>query len=143
MKNSILFILFLLVTTSFNAQSFSGSGDQKLQAGFNFYGYGTGIKASYDYGVSDVFSIGAGTVFFNSGPYYSGFFIFGRGDYHLQEIIDYSDKLDVYLGAELGLIGNGGFGIMGHAGARYGFTNRLYGFIEVGSNGAIGVSFDL
>ncbi len=136
-------ILIILATSLAQAQSFSGKGDQKLQAGFNFYGHGSGIKASYDYGLNDAFSIGAGAVFYNTGTYNSDFFIFGRGDYHFQEIINYLDELDVYIGAELGLIGNNNFGIMGHIGGRYAFTDRLYVFIEIGNNGAIGISLDL
>ncbi len=136
-------ILLTMAISLMQAQSFSGKGDQKLQAGFNFYGYGSGIKASYDYGLNETFSLGAGAVFYNTGAYHSRFFIFGRGDYHFQEIIDYPDELDVYIGAELGLIGSGSFGIMGHLGGRYAFTDKLYGFIEIGSNGAIGVCIDL
>ncbi len=144
MKKIIFTSLFFILSISLTqAQSFSGESDQKLQAGFNFYGYGSGIKASYDYGLDDVFSIGAGAVFYNAGAHHSSFFIFGRGDYHFQEVIAYPDELDVYIGAELGLIGNAGFGIMGHLGGRYAFTDKFYGFIEIGSNGAIGVAIDL
>ena len=106
---AILIISFVFVVTA-QAQHFSGKGDQKLQAGFNFYGKGTGIKASYDYGLNDNFSIGAGGVFFNTGTYDSKFFLFGRGDYHFAEAIEAPDDLDLYLGVELGLIGDGDFG---------------------------------
>lgn len=144
MIKQVSIILFLvLVSAVVKAQNYTGQGDQKLQAGFTFYGYGTGIKVSYDYGLDESFSIGAGANFFNSGTYSSGFFIFGRGDYHFQEIIDLPEELDVYVGAELGLIGNSNFGIGGHFGARYAFTNSFAAFLEVGSNGAIGISLNL
>lgn len=143
MRTLLIFIIVLASFNSLQAQNFTGKGDQKIQAGFNFYGYGTGIKASYDYGLNESFSIGVGANFFNSGLYSSGFFIFGRGAYHFQEIIDLPTELDVYIGAELGLIGNTHFGIGGHIGARYEFTKNLSAFLEVGSNGAVGISLNL
>ena len=142
MRLLLILLLSLISFKTLQAQSFTGKGDQKLQAGFTFYGYGTGIKASYDYGLNETFSIGVGANFFNTGTYSSGFFIFGRGDYHFQEIIDIPNELDLYLGAELGLIGNNNFGIGGHFGARYEFASNFSAFLEVGSNGAIGVTLN-
>jgi len=139
----VIFSILILFSSFSQAQSFNGEGDQKLQAGFNFYGYGTGIKASYDYGLSNAFSIGFGGVFFNSGTYNSNFFLFGRGDFHLQEALELPTELDLYLGAELGLLGNSGFGIGGHLGGRYNFSKKGYGFIEVGNNAALGIGFNL
>lgn len=124
------------------AQNFSGNGDQKLQAGFNFYGHGTGIKATYDYGVSEQFSVGGGAVFYNTGNYNSKFFLFGRGDFHFAEALEAPDELDVYLGLELGLIGDGELGLGGHLGARYTLNNTLSVFAEVGNNGALGVALN-
>ncbi|HIP49747.1 MAG TPA: hypothetical protein EYG92_12390 [Lutibacter sp.] len=143
MRKLLIVLITLISFSTLQAQSFTGQGDQKLQAGFTFYGYGTGIKATYDYGLNESFSIGVGANFFNSGIYSSGFFIFGRGDYHFQEIIDIPNELDVYIGAELGLIGKSNFGIGGHIGARYEFANNLSAFLEVGNNGAIGVTLSL
>ncbi len=139
MKKIIVLLSFGLLSTGIFAQNFTHTGDQKLQAGFNFYGYGTGIKASYDYGIAQNFSIGAGIDFFNSGSYASTFFIFGRGDYHFGDSINLPDELDVYAGLELGLIGNSNFGIGGHAGARYELSDNWGAFVEVGNNGAIGL----
>jgi hypothetical protein len=143
MKKTIILVLFIIGGFSVNAQNFSGKGDQKLSAGFNFYGHGTGIKATYDYGLSDKFSIGIGGVFFNTGTYDSKFFVFGRGDYHFADAINAPEKLDLYLGAELGLLGDNEFGIGGHIGARYNISNNLSLFIEAGNNGAVGVAIDL
>jgi hypothetical protein len=36
------------------------NGDQKLQVGLNGWGNGTGVTATYDYGVSKIISLGAG-----------------------------------------------------------------------------------
>ncbi len=143
MKKILLSISLLLASSLMFAQTYSGRGDQKIQAGFTFYGYGTGIKATYDYGLNDNFSVGGGANFFNSGVYSSGFFIFGRGDYHFAATLNAPEELDLYLGAELGLIGNSNFGIGGHLGARYGFSNALAAFIEIGSNGAVGIALNL
>jgi hypothetical protein len=143
MKKLILFSILLSTAYTLRAQTYSGRNDQKIQVGFTFYGYGTGIKATYDYGLNDNFSVGGGANFFNSGEYSSGFFIFGRGDYHFANALDAPDELDLYLGAEIGLIGNSNFGIGGHLGARYGFSNALAAFIEIGSNGAVGIAINL
>ncbi len=143
MKKILILSLLLLGSYFTHAQTYSGKGDQKLQAGFTFYGYGTGIKATYDYGLNDNFSVGGGANFFNSGKYSSGFFIFGRGDYHFANALNAPEELDLYLGAELGLIGNSNFGIGGHLGSRYGFSNSIAAFIEVGSNVAVGICISL
>ena len=143
MKKLLLLSVFALITSALLAQDYKGLGDQKIQIGFNFYGYGSGIKATYDYGLNDRFSVGLGANFFNTGNYTSGFFIFGRGDYHLGHILDAPDELDLYLGAELGLIGNRFFGISGHFGAQYHLTKNLGVFVEIGSNGALGISIHL
>lgn len=144
MKKILSFLLLNLVFVSaVFSQTFTGKADQKLQAGFNFYGNGTGIKASYDYGLNDNFSIGAGGVFFSSGSYQSKIFLFGRGDYHFAQKLSLPEELDLYLGLELGLLGNTDFGLGAHLGARYPIRNNLYLFAEVGNNGALGVSLHL
>ena len=125
------------------SQNYSGSGDQKLQVGFNFYGKGTGIKVTYDYGLNDLFSVGGGAVFYNTGNYNSKFFLFGRGDFHFAEPIDAPDELDVYLGLELGLIGDGELGLGAHIGGRYAINNSFSVFAEVGNNGALGIALNL
>ena len=46
------------------SQAWSGKGDQKAQVALNIYGSeGLGIKGSYDYGVADAISVGAGVGF--------------------------------------------------------------------------------
>ncbi len=47
--------------------SYYGKGDSKINVGYNIYGYGNGIKATYSYGLSELFSLGAGaTYYFNN-----------------------------------------------------------------------------
>ena len=142
-KNAIIVLLLFFGAFSLNAQNYSGKGDQKLSAGFNFYGHGTGIKATYDYGLSDSFSIGFGGVFYNTGSYDSKFFLFGRGDFHFAEALDAPSELDLYLGVELGLVGDHDFGLGGHLGARYALSSTVSIFAEVGNNGALGISINL
>jgi hypothetical protein len=143
MFKKVLFLMAFIVMTSVYSQNFLGKGDQKLQAGFNFYGNGSGIKATYDYGLNDMFSIGIGGVFYNSGTYDSKFFLFGRGDFHFAEALEVTSKLDLYLGVELGLVGDGELGLGGHLGARYLISNSVSIFAEVGNNGALGIAVNL
>ena len=61
------------------AQAWQGSGDQKLQVGFSGYGNGTGLTATYDYGISNILSIGDGVNFYTSGyKDYQNNILFGR-----------------------------------------------------------------
>jgi hypothetical protein len=143
MFKKVLFLMAFIVMTSVYSQNFLGKGDQKLQAGFNFYGNGSGIKATYDYGLNDMFSIGIGGVFYNSGTYDSKFFLFGRGDFHFAEALEVTSKLDLYLGVELGLVGDGELGLGGHLGTRYLISNSVSIFAEAGNNGALGIAVNL
>lgn len=128
-----------------NAQAYTGKGDQKVNLGLNAWGYGTGITATYDYGLSDVISIGAG-----GNAYFDNYrdnnkdnrvFIFGRLNFHLREALDLPEQLDIYPGVDLGVLGRD-FGIGAHIGARYFFTDKVGVFAEVGNNGSLGVSFN-
>ena len=68
MKKLTLITCFLLGSVFGYAQSYDGKGDQKLNIGYEAYGYGSGIKATYDYGLSELFSVGAGAnAYFNDG----------------------------------------------------------------------------
>jgi hypothetical protein len=144
MKKMIL-VLMLFVGIAANAQAYTGKGDQKVNLGLNAWGYGTGITATYDYGLSDVISIGAG-----GNAYFDNYrdnnkdnrvFIFGRLNFHLREALDLPEQLDIYPGVDLGVLGRD-FGIGAHIGARYFFTDKVGVFAEVGNNGSLGVSFN-
>lgn len=135
-KLGLAFVLFLWGQLSF-AQAWEGKGDQKFQAGISGFGYGQGIAVTYDYGLSDVISLGAGANF-----YFSDYkedrktFIFGRLNFHLQDALNLPREWDIYPGIDVG----NGFGA--HIGARYFFSNNLGAFLEVGNNGSIGLSFN-
>ncbi|MBP7174178.1 MAG: hypothetical protein KBA33_08960 [Cloacibacterium sp.] len=144
MKKLILVLsVFFLGQTSFAQTAWSGQGDNKLQVGFNAYGSGTGLKATYDFGVHEMISVGVGGDFyFKDNKDSSNFFLYGRGNVHLNKILDLPAELDLYPGLSLGILGNTfGWGI--HAGARYFFTPKFGAFLELGNRGGIGVSINL
>jgi len=144
MKKFVL-MLILFIGTAVSAQAYTGKGDQKVNLGINIWGYGTGVTATYDYGLSSLISVGAG-----ANAYFDGYkdnnkdnrvFIFGRVNFHLKEALELPEKLDIYPGVDLGVLGKD-FGIGAHIGARYFFTDKVGVFAEVGNNGSLGVSFN-
>jgi hypothetical protein len=138
----IIVLFYILGLISFtNAQSFKGVGDQKAQLGINAFGYGTGITASYNYGIMDWISIGAGTDFYWSDDD-DNFFIFGRANFHLNDILGLPQNMDLYPGINLG-IRNEGLGIGAHIGYRYFFDDKFGAFAELGSHGSFGIILNL
>lgn len=129
-----------------NAQAWEGTGDQKVQAGISAWGNGTGITATYDYGVSDLISLGGGANFYfdnyRDNDKNKNFFIFGRLNLHLQDLLGLDDQWDVYPGVDVGVIKNT-FGLGAHIGARYFFNDKFGAFVEIGNNGSVGVSINL
>jgi hypothetical protein len=146
MKKLVFMLTLIFFGTAVNAQAWTGKGDQKVQLGFSAWGYGTGVTGTYDYGLNKLISVGAGL-----NGYFSGYknndndnrvFIFGRLNFHLKEALQLPEKLDIYPGVDLGVLGKD-FGIGAHIGARYFFTERIGVFAEVGNNGSLGVSLNL
>lgn len=137
--------MFFLGQTAF-AQAWNGKGDQKLQVGFNGWGYGTGITATYDYGLGNIVSLGAGANFFfdhdNDKYADDDFGVFGRVNFHLQEPLSLPEKWDIYPGVDLGLLGKSGTYFGAHLGVRYFFNNNVGIYGEFGNNGSLGVSFN-
>lgn len=138
-------MLMLFMGAAVSAQAYTGKGDQKVNLGLNAWGYGTGITATYDYGLNQLISIGAG-----GNAYFDNYrdnnkdnrvFIFGRVNFHLREALELPEQLDIYPGIDLGVLGRD-FGIGAHIGARYFFTDKFGVFAEVGNNGSLGVSFN-
>lgn len=144
-KLVIAFAMVFLGSTAF-AQAWNGKGDQKIQIGLNGYGYGTGITGTYDYGIANLISIGAGANIFFDGykdnNEDNNVFLFGRLGVHLQEPLGLPEKWDIYPGINLGVLGKD-FGIGGYVGVRYFFTSKVGMYLEVGNNGSIGVSLNL
>jgi len=145
MKKLVFMLMFFFTGAAINAQAWTGKGDQKVNLGLNAWGYGTGITATYDYGLNQLISVGGGV-----NAYFDGYkdndkdnrvFVFGRVNFHLKEALDLPEKLDIYPGVNLGVLGRD-FGIGAHIGARYFFTDKVGVFAEVGNNGSLGVSFN-
>lgn len=141
MRKSILILVMSMLTSLGFAQAWNGQGDQKVQVGMSAWGYGTGLSGTYEYGISDAISLGAGANFYFSKNQSEGFFLFGKGSYHLQDVLNLPDEWDIYPGLNIGLLGNT-FGLGAHVGARYFFSPKLGAFVELGNNGALGVSIN-
>ena len=140
-KSLILFVLFILSLTA-TAQSYDGRGDQKFNIGYHFYGYeNSGVKATYDIGLSEMFSVGAGaTYFINSDE--NDYFIYARTNLHLASLLDLPQQLDIYPGLEIGYLSRNDIGITGYLGVKYFISKKIGLFAEFGTFGSAGLSFD-
>jgi hypothetical protein len=142
MKNFIITVLLALVFSSMHAQSYEGKGDSKINLGYEIYGIGPGIKASYDYGLGELFSVGAGATFYIDNED-QDYFIYGRTNIHLGIVWDLPAELDIYPGVELGFKSSSEVGFTGYLGVRYCISKRLSLFAEIGNYGSAGVSIDV
>ncbi|MCY1659648.1 DUF6646 family protein [Chryseobacterium sp. SL1] len=146
MKKLFFMFVLMLAGTFANAQAWTGKGDQKINAGLSAWGYGTGITGTYDYGLNKLISVGAGlNIYFDNykdNNDKNRAFVFGRINFHLKDALQLPEKLDIYPGADVGVVGSN-FGLGAHIGARYFFTERIGVFAEVGNNGSLGVSINL
>ncbi|WP_428071084.1 DUF6646 family protein [Chryseobacterium gambrini] len=146
MKKLFFMFVLMLAGTFTNAQAWTGKGDQKINAGLSAWGYGTGITGTYDYGLNKLISVGAGlNIYFDNykdNDDKNRAFVFGRINFHLKDALQLPEKLDIYPGADVGVVGSN-FGLGAHIGARYFFTERIGVFAEVGNNGSLGVSINL
>lgn len=123
-------------------QSFDGKSDQKINIGYEAYGFGNGVKATYDYGLGKLFSLGAGaSVYFNDGE--NDYYIFARSQVHLGIAFDLPCEFDIYPGLELGYLSSEKIGVSGYLGFRYFITKKVGVFAEIGNNGSVGVSFNV
>jgi len=142
MKNLFVTLLLVAACTSVNAQSYEGKGDSKVNVGYEIYGIGNGIKASYDYGLGELFSIGAGaSYFFNNED--QDYFIYARANIHFGIVWDLPAQLDIYPGVELGIQSSSEVGFAGYLGVRYCISKRISLFAEIGNHGAAGISIDV
>lgn len=110
----LLVIAFLASVPSFAQYA---QGDKQLNVGIglsSYYGGGLPIGASFEYGVTDVISVGAqidyyswsydyGYLNFNDRYRYTFIPIAVRGSYHVNELLNLgNEKLDLYAGVALG-----------------------------------------
>jgi len=143
MKKLFFIALFSIFSVNLlHAQAYNGRGDQKVSLGFVPWGYGTGLTAMYDYGLSDIVSIGAGGEFYFSGNHdhkHKDFYVFGRVNFHLGNVLDMPSNMDLYPGLDVGF--NDGLGLGAHLGFRYLFKDNIGAYIEAGSRGSLGIFF--
>lgn len=122
------------------AQAQIENGDKKVQIGFRPYGLGTGLVGHFDYGLNSMFSVGAGADFYFTKE--NNFYLYGRGNFHLGDLIGFDENFDLYPGIDLG-ISSEGIGVGGRLGARYFFNDKLGAFLEIGNYGVLGISINL
>ena len=128
-----LFIISLLLCTSLMAQSFTGSGDHKVQIGTNFQDNATGIVATYDVGLGDNISVGLLTTYALGiddkidADFDDRFDVRGRVNANIGNVLNIDENFDLYPGLSLGLRNFGG-----HVGARFFFTEGFGLFSEIG-----------
>lgn len=142
MKKLILAFFLSFLGHSAYSQVWTGVGDQKLQLGFNAYGYGTGISGSYDFGFADMASVGGGADFYFGNDNDDGdYFIYGRVNLHLSHFFRVMPpELDIYPGMKLGVLSDA-FGWSLHLGARYSISPTINIYGEFGKTGSLGVGF--
>ena len=130
-----LLVVVVLLSVSFvNAQVFTGKGDKKVQVGATFQEDARGVNVSFDYGLGDNISVGLLGSYvlgvFNARGYRPDFDeavdLQVRFNANIGNVINVSDKLDVYPGLHLGLKN---FGT--HLGGRYFFTDGFGVFSEL------------
>jgi hypothetical protein len=124
MRNAIIFSLFFLAATVSYGQAFTGKGDQKFQVGLNLQDNGTGIQATYDYGVGENISFGLATVYLLGvddaldADFDQRADLRARFNANIGNVLGVSDQFDLYPGLSFGTKNFGG-----HLGARYFFTD--------------------
>lgn len=142
MKKFAITLCILLGTISVYSQSYDGKGDKMINLGYEAYGYGQGVNATFDYGLNKLLSVGGGgSLYFDDGE--NEYYIYGRANLHLGIVFDLPCKLDIYPGMALGYLSSEKVGISGYLGIRYLFTKKVGLFAEIGNNGSIGLSINV
>jgi len=142
MKTLRIFIILFSLAQILHSQSYDGKGDHKINIGYNLYGNGNGIRATYDYGLSDFFSIGAGASYFFDNDD-DDYYLFARTQLHLAHLLDLPSKFDIYPGVEVGYLSGNDIGFGAFVGFRYFFNNKFGIYTEIGNIGSVGLSLNL
>lgn len=136
----LVLLLTILSVSLVNAQAYSGKNDNKFQVGANVQENGTGINISYDYGIGENISVGISSTYLLdvnealknnvfdelNAEFDNRIDIRLRFNANLGNVINVSDRFDLYPGLSLGLKNFGG-----HLGARYFFTDGFGVFTEL------------
>ena len=114
-----------------NSQAYKGKGDSKFQVGANFQNNGTGINASYDYGIGENISLGISTYLLDvtkqlDADFGNRFDIRARFNANIGNVLNIDENFDLYPGLSFGLKNFGG-----HLGARYFFTEGFGLYTEL------------
>ena len=130
----IIIILLIASTGWIYGQAFKGKGDIKLQVGGVFQQNASGIGVTSDFGVGENISYGFSTSYLLNTTHELGtpkfadrFDAKARFNANIGNVLNISDKLDVYPGLDLGIRNFGA-----HLGARYFFTNGFGVYTEAG-----------
>lgn len=175
-KKSVFCLVSAFLVFSFAAQAQFNKGDNLLNLGVginSYYSGGFPLTGSFEVGISDEVSIGAGFDYLSHRYAYPGgnwnftaMYFGGRGSFHLTELLELGVKeMDLYAGLGLGFrvfdwrdsysFGTVGFGnqygngiYLGvYAGIRYYISEKVGFFGEFGvggsSNAKVGVAFRL
>jgi hypothetical protein len=120
-----IIVIVALMAFSFGyTQAFKGKGDAKFQVGANFQNNGSGINASYDFGVGENISLGLSSTYLLGvennldASFDDRFDIKARFNANIGNVIDIDENFDIYPGLNFSLKNFGG-----HLGARYFFTS--------------------
>ncbi|PRP66006.1 DUF6646 family protein [Nonlabens agnitus] len=122
MKLYITIAAFFITAISLG-QAYTGKGDQKFQVGLNLQDNGTGIQATYDYGVGENISFGISTVYLLGVDDEIDADFDQRADLRLRfnanigNVLNFDPMFDFYPGLSFGTKNFGG-----HVGARYFFS---------------------
>ncbi|MCA0131434.1 DUF6646 family protein [Winogradskyella alexanderae] len=131
MKNLIL--LTTLVSFGLvHAQAFKGKDDSKFQVGANFQSNGSGLNASYDYGIGENISLGLSSTYLLGvedsidADFTDRFDLRARFNANIGNVLAIDENFDVYPGLSFGLKNFGG-----HLGMRYFFTDGFGIYTEL------------
>ncbi len=120
----VIALAVLFVTSMALGQAYEGKGDKKFQVGYNFQNNGSGIQASYDYGVGENISFGLSAVYLLGvssdvdADFDQRADLRARFNANIGNVINVDENFDFYPGLSFGTKNFGG-----HLGARYFFSD--------------------
>lgn len=145
-KITVLALFFFGIYHELNAQAFDGFSDRNVSVSYAQVGSGPGVHLSIDAGATNYLSVGGGIVYLlkeKEVDFYtrSNYYLFVRC--HFIEILNYSEKHDLYVGFDLGGSTSGphaGYKFMLNdevgveLGYYYGMTGSVFGVIDESEN---------